>query len=251
MTGLPAPCVSVITAADSARSRFLADAYESLAGQVLPPGRSWEWCLQLDGPGPGAFRVPEDHRVSSRAHGGRAGAAASRNLALARARGAFVVTLDADDVLLPGALATVLDLFDRDPGAGWVATGHARMAPDGSLGPPEPLRIGTRTVPAGGLPSWWEEFGHVPLIPHCVAYRATAARAAGGWMALPRSEDTGLMMTVAHHWPGRTRDVATLGYRHWPDQQTAEPWITDGSYAKAAGRLLIEQRLEALARTRP
>jgi hypothetical protein len=70
-------------------------------------------------------------------------------------------------------------------------------------------------------------------------------------MALPRSEDTGLMMTVAHFWPGRTLDVATLGYRHWPGQQTAEPWIADGSYAKDAGRQLIAQRLDALSRVRP
>lgn len=240
--------ISVITAVDAQRSKYLQEAFNSLLAQDVPNELNWEWCLQVDGVDASECWTPEDSRVSCRINGGRAGAAASRNLALARARGSIVMTLDADDILLPGALNIVSNQFSKDNRICWLATGHVRIDAHGSLTEPEVLRIGTRTVEAGGLNAWWQRFGHVPLIPHCIAYRADVVRSLGGWMALPRSEDTGLMMAVAQIWPGKTLDSPTLGYRHWPAQQTAEPWIDGSSYAKSAGRQLIKQRIDAMAR---
>ncbi|MBF8731187.1 MULTISPECIES: glycosyltransferase family 2 protein [Pseudomonas] len=72
-----------------------------------------------------------------------AGAAAARNNGIAAARGRYVLLLDADDELTPGALAVVREVLRVNPDAGMVLGGQISVYPDGR----ERLRLPT-PVPA-------------------------------------------------------------------------------------------------------
>ena len=60
-----------------------------------------------------------------------AGAAAARNAGLRASRGSHVLFLDADDELLPGALAAICSAFRDDPRATVVLGGRLTRWPDG------------------------------------------------------------------------------------------------------------------------
>src|SRR3954469_23824649 len=112
--------VSVITAAHVRSVPYLLDAYASLVAQELPAGWSWEWLLQEDGQtGAIAAAVPDDPRI--RAGSARPGGpGVTRTMAMARAKGALVRNLDADDKLLPGAIARDIMILTERPTIGWT-----------------------------------------------------------------------------------------------------------------------------------
>ncbi len=242
--------VSVITAVDSAQN-FITDSANSLYAQVLPSGWDWQWCVQIDGddemPDLGAAG---DRRVTVQRNGGRAGQAATRNLALTRARGSIVVNLDADSLFLKGALRSIVDCFAANPSIAWVSAGNVKVDLElceirGFV----PTELSGRRVPKGTLETLWRPAeGQVPIIPHTVSYRTDVVRRIGGWMALPRSEDTGLAMTVSHLHDGFILNRPTIRNRSWNGQVTARPWLGNESYAKLAGYELIRQRLESISR---
>lgn len=240
------PKFSVITAVCVDRADYLKEAWTSLRDQIPYGSTSWEWCIQVDGTRRWDGEAFQDPRVKLEHNGGRAGTAASRNLALSRAQGAIVVTLDGDDLLEPNAFETIGREFDADISCDWIATNHRCINEDGTTLPYRPLTLGTLRVEAGDLLTHWDRLGHIPVIPHCVAYRRHALVSVGGWTALPRSEDTGAILAVSALGPGRLRDVVTHVYRHWSKQQTNELWINDESYLKKIGRDFIRERAKLL-----
>lgn len=60
-----------------------------------------------------------------------AGAAAARNNAIAKARGRYVLLLDADDELTPGAIQALRNVLAANPDAGMVLGGQFSVYPDG------------------------------------------------------------------------------------------------------------------------
>ncbi len=107
--------VSVIIPCYNA-GRFLPQALKSVYAQTY---REWEILLVDDG-------STDDTPAVASAQGDRIryfrqenrGAAAARNLGIARARGEFIAFLDADDVWFPAKLETQLRLFFRRPDLG-------------------------------------------------------------------------------------------------------------------------------------
>lgn len=79
------------------------------------------------------------HRQMRVIHQGNAGAAAARNHGIREARGAYALLLDADDELLPDALASLRAALARQPTAGMVLGAQISVYPDGR----ERLRLPT------------------------------------------------------------------------------------------------------------
>ena len=108
------PLVSILIPAYNAE-RWLAEAVASARGQTYP---NVEVVVVDDGSADGSVEVARSFegrgvRVYEQAN---AGACAARNAALERSRGDYVKFLDADDVLLPGAVAAQLAALGGEPG---------------------------------------------------------------------------------------------------------------------------------------
>lgn len=115
------PRVSVIMPFLDPPEVFFREAVDSVLTQTF---RDWELLLVDDGSRPASGRIARAYaerepRIRLLDHSGHAhrGASASRNLALASARGEYVAFLDADDVWLPDKLERQVPILDLWPDA--------------------------------------------------------------------------------------------------------------------------------------
>lgn len=116
------PIVSVVTPVFNAGAA-LEQALASVTGQSFP---DWEHVVVDDGSTDGVTRrildaAPSHPRVVVVRSENR-GPAAARNLAVARARGRYLLALDADDYLAPSFLARTVPLLEHDGAVGVVHT---------------------------------------------------------------------------------------------------------------------------------
>src|SRR5687767_12437881 len=95
---------------------------EAIASVLAQRGPRLELLVGDDGSTDGTWARIRAHTTDRRVRAFRfrvcRGAAATRNRLLARARGRFVAPCDADDQLLPGALARLTRALRGDPRAG-------------------------------------------------------------------------------------------------------------------------------------
>ncbi|MHB9860416.1 glycosyltransferase family 2 protein [Streptomyces sp. YIM S03343] len=238
--------ITVVTAVHAPAARFLPEAYGSLCEQLLPDGWEWRWLIREDG-ATDAVRpyVPDDARVTFR-QGRPGGPGVARTIALAHADGAYVKILDADDLLTTGALARDLAVLEADPALGWTTSRALDLLPDGSTagfpGDPE-----EGPVERGAVLGHWRANGfRAQVHPATLCVRRALLLALGGWMALPASEDTGLLLAlnaVSRGW--FTREAGLL-YRKWEGQATGQP--SHAEPAERAARMAVaEARARALA----
>ncbi len=115
------PRISVITPAYN-RLDLIQETLDSVFGQSLG---DLEYILVDDGSSDGTFEWLEgvqDPRLRLLTHPERQnrGQAASINLGLEQARGEFVVILDSDDLLAPGALEAHAAMLEQNPALGMV-----------------------------------------------------------------------------------------------------------------------------------
>lgn len=238
--------VAVVTAVHPPSARFLPDAYKSLCEQRLPEGWEWRWVIQEDG-GSQDVRpyVPEDERVTFR-QGRRGGPGVARTIALARASGEYVKVLDADDQLAPGVLARDLAVLEADPGIGWATSRVLDLWPDGSTAgfPGDPPG---GPIERGDVLGFWKANGfRAPVHPASLFVRRELLVALGGWMALPASEDTGLLLALNAVSRGWFSAEVGLLYRKWEGQVTGQaPHVDPGE--RAARMAVAEARALALA----
>ncbi|RKN27013.1 glycosyltransferase [Micromonospora musae] len=242
--------VSVITPVHAPSIEYLAGAYESLVRQEMPDGWDWQWLVQEDGQtGALAGVLPDDPRISL--GGGRPGGpGVARTLALSRVSGQLVKVLDADDQLTPGALARDIAAFDANPHIGWATSRVLDLMPDGSM-------VGWDKDPEGGrvargdVLSFWQANGYRAQVhPATLCIRHDLLLALGGWMALPASEDTGLLLAASAVREGYFTREHGLLYRKWPGQVTSQ--AAHREPVEYEGRMkIIEARAVALASMLP
>jgi glycosyltransferase involved in cell wall biosynthesis len=238
--------ISVITAVHTPAVRYLPDAFASLERQTLPSGWEWQWVIQEDGEtGNASDAVPTDARISL-GSGRPGGPGVARTLGLSRVEGSLVKVLDADDVLTPGALARDIDVLANHPHIGWTTAKGLDLLPDGTTvswdqdDPPEGPLSG-----AFVFDFWREHDYRLPVLPATLCIRRELALALGGWMALPASEDTGLLLAASVVSAGYFISQTGILYRKWPGQSTAGAAHTD-TVERPARMAVIEQRVRAL-----
>ncbi|WP_405100772.1 glycosyltransferase family 2 protein [Micromonospora sp. NBC_01412] len=242
--------VSVITPVHAPSIEYLAGAYESLNQQEMPDGWDWQWLVQEDGQtGALVDALSGEPRISLGA-GRPGGPGVARTLALSRAEGNLIKVLDADDQLTPGALARDIAAFAAHPQIGWTTSRVLDLLPDGSTvgwdkDPPEGV------VPRGSvLPFWKANDYRAPVHPATLCVRRELLFALGGWMALPASEDTGLLLAASAVSEGYFTREHGLLYRKWPGQVTSQ--AAHREPAEYQGRMkIIEARANALASMLP
>ncbi|MDH6624265.1 glycosyltransferase involved in cell wall biosynthesis [Streptomyces sp. LBL] len=241
--------VAVVTAVHAPSARFLPEAHASLCAQELPDGWEWHWVIQEDGTTDAvAPHVPDDPRVTFR-QGRPGGPGVARTIALAHADGEYVKILDADDRLAPGTLARDVAALEADRELGWATSRALDHLPDGStVGfPGDP---GHGPIARGAVLDFWtaNDF-RAPVHPATLCVRRDLLVALGGWMALPASEDTGLLLalnSVSRGW--FSREIGLL-YRKWDGQMTSQASHTDPA-ERAARMAVVEARARALSSLR-
>ncbi|MDT0265569.1 glycosyltransferase [Streptomyces sp. DSM 44915] len=237
--------VTVITAVHAPSAPFLVEAYESLRSQELPAGWDWQWVIQEDGATDIVTQaIPDDPRISF-GQGRPGGPGVARTMGMARAEGAYLKVLDSDDILTPGALARDLAVLTTHPDVGWTTSRALDLLPDGTtkgfdLDPED------GPIERGAVFRHWQANDYRPqVMPASMCARTDLVVALGGWMALPASEDTGLLLalnTVSRGW--FTREFG-LYYRKWPGQVTALPAHTDKG-ERGTRAAIAEARVRAL-----
>jgi len=208
--------VTVVTAVLPARAEHLAYAAASVErcrAAAAAGGWALEWIVVMDGPGAAPrVRCDEFSRVPA-----RAGISAARNVALAKAGGAWVVPLDGDDVLDEAGFAALLAALDGDRRLCWLSANRLLM--DGRRTAhwnDEPRRW-----PAGALAERWTS--PFAFHPNCLLVRTDVALRAGGWPAVPVNEDMAFALLVAEEAGGASTTPVLTRYRVWDRQETARP----------------------------
>ncbi|PAZ13866.1 glycosyltransferase [Streptomyces sp. SA15] len=241
--------ICVVTAVHAPSAPFLQDAYKSLCAQELPDGWEWHWVIQEDGRTDAvAPHVPDDTRVTFR-QGRPGGPGVARTIALAQAEGEYVKVLDADDQLAPGALARDLAALEGDRTLGWATSRVLDHLPDGSkvgfAGDPDHGPI----EPGAVLDHWTANDFRAPVHPATLCVRRDLLVALGGWMALPASEDTGLLLALNSVSRGWFSAEVGLLYRKWEGQVTGQAAHVDAAERRAR-MAVVEARARALASMR-
>lgn len=215
----PLPRVSVLTPAHRPVGDYLEELHASLDAQE---GVEWEWVLQLDGDDALADAIPDslrrDERVSIAANGRWLGQSVTRNLALVRTRHPLLQTVDADDVLEPGALAAAAGALDADPEAA-LAFGRTReIALDGELVEGKNLYAPGRIAPQVFARDWEERGGSCSVVMPSIMWRTAAVDAACGWPASVAGMDVLLLLAVTRARPALCLDRYTYRYRQHAGQ---------------------------------
>jgi len=199
-----APMVSVIIPCHN-QARFLADAIESVLAQQYGPV---EIIVVNDGSTDDTAAVAARYPAVRHIVQDNRGLAEARNTGFVHSRGSLLVFLDADDRLLPHALARGAALLDADPSVGFAA-GHSRfIASDGS-----PLPTGQPARPAGD--------GYVSLLrrnsirnPAMVMFRRAAIERVGGFdRRVAACADYEMYLRISSQFPVRFYAEVIAEYR--------------------------------------
>jgi Glycosyl transferase family 2 len=212
------PRISVITAVYAPTADYLQETADSIAALELPAGWELEWCVQEDGDSPqlaGFFaKIPF---AKYAANGRHYLTALTRNLALSRASGVLMQAIDQDDVLLPGAMTTLIPRFSEHR-IHWAIGQADDLMPDGTRRA-YPSRIPFGLMKAGQVNAWAAEAGgNWEIHAACLMMRTASVRALGGWTGLPGDDELATFAALSEITDGWYDEALTWLYRHHEKQ---------------------------------
>ena len=208
------PLVSIVIPCFN-QGRFLGEAIDSALAQAHP---AIEVIVVNDG-------STDDTRSLACARAGvrhieqrNQGTAVARNTGLADSRGEYVIFLDADDRLLPHAVALGIHWLAAHPDWSFV-TGHVRLiAEDGTLAGVPPQEHQDREPYLALLRS------NYIWTPGVVLYRRSALDAAGAFdPSAHGSADYDLNIRIARRWATGCHHQVVLEYRQHGANMTGDP----------------------------
>jgi glycosyltransferase involved in cell wall biosynthesis len=167
------PAVTVVIPCFN-QARYLGDAVRSVRTQRYP---SIECIVVDDGSTDGTAVLARTLGVCVIEQGVNGGVCAARNAGLAAARGELVVFLDADDELLPDAVAQHVDALAANPGAAAVVGRCLAMDGDGN-----PLPVSHHMIDRSRLYTEWLSRNFV-WTPGAAMFRRREFSALGGFPA--------------------------------------------------------------------
>ena len=229
-----APLVSVvITCYDQAR--YLDDAIESVLAQTYPhlelvvvDDGSHDNTSEVAGRYPGVRLVRQDN----------AGLSAARNAGIRHTNGAYLLFLDADDRLLPNAVADGLAAFAEHPEAAFVAGRYRFIDAEG-------VPMETSTAVDFGEDAYGALLEDNVIAMHgAVMYQRLAFQGLGGFdPALPACEDYDLYLRVARQAPVCAHAGLVSEYRRHGNAMTDRP----GLVKQAQQLVLLRQQTQLTA----
>ncbi len=176
-----------------AQARLLDQTLQTVSAQTC---QDYEVILVDDGsPVPAAPVAAAYPRVRT-VHQENAGPAAARNTGIALSRGRYLVFLDADDLLLPCALAAGLEALERHPEAGFA------------VGPREEMTFEGEPVPWHVAPPPPQARIYLPLLrfdwyiipPSSAMFRRETVEAVGGFRDPWGADDLDFYLRAAHRF---------------------------------------------------
>ena len=186
------------------QSRFLGDAIESVLSQSHP---AREIIVVDDGSTDTTASVASRYNVKYVRQRNR-GLSAARNRGIAESSGAFLLFLDADDRLLPCALAASLVSLHDHPNCAFVYGGYQHIGADSSV-------IRHETFPSDGGDAYGALLHYNRIGMHAaVMYRRCVFDLVGGFNARIRAaEDYELFLRIARRYPIHCHAQVIAEYR--------------------------------------
>ena len=190
------------------QAHYLAEAIESVLAQTYRP---LEVLVVDDGATDSTFEVATAYAEVRCVRQMNQGLSSARNAGLRASRGDYIVFLDADDRLLPGALQAGTAVLDANPDVGFTVGRHRRIAADGA-----PLSVLHRPRV--------EHDHYVSLVRRCwiampatVMYRRTVLDVAGAFdTRLSCAEDYEIYLRLARQFPVVDHYTEVAEYRQHP-----------------------------------
>ena len=202
----PAPLVSVVIPCYG-QARFLGEAIESALAQT---GASLDIIVVDDGSPDNTREVAARYPQARYVYQVNQGISAARNTGLRESHGEYIVFLDADDRLLPGAIAAGLACFARHPESAFVYGDFRFMAESGT-----PLERRVRHQLDLDLYGGLLRRNHIEMTS-TVLFRRAVLEASGGFITELRSaEDYELLLRIARQHPTHGHDALVAEYRRY------------------------------------
>lgn len=210
--GVPEPLVSVVIPCFN-QAAYLGEAIESVLKQTF---QDFEIVVVDDGSTDATPDVARRYSQVWCLRQPNRGLSAARNTGIAASRGRYLVFLDADDRLLPEALAAGLNCFEGHPDCAFVSGGYRRIDESGAvIEQPTPVRV--------------EQDHYLALLQgnyvgmHAtVIYQRSFLEAAGGFNEhLPACEDYDLYLRLARLNPVRCHETVVAEYRTYATSMSA------------------------------
>jgi glycosyltransferase involved in cell wall biosynthesis len=190
-----APSVSVITpcfVATEVQARLLDETLATVGAQGVPAA---EVLVVDDGSPMDVSAVVARHSRARLLRQPNAGPAVARNLGIRESRGDYLVFLDADDQLLPGAIAAGLRAFADAPSSAMVVGRREDMTHDG-----RPTDFVSGLPPAGkAFYLTLLDFDWYIIPPSSCMVRREVAEAIGGFRDPWGADDLDFYLRVARH----------------------------------------------------